>query len=169
MSSVTAVAALAARGVIGVGRNIPWDIPGEQAQFRELTLGGTLIMGRSTFDSIGRALPGRRTIVVSHDNHWLDHMAREHLANDTVIHASAPRIALRRAEQFRKPIFVVGGAQIYEALLPDCDRMVLTHVERDVEGDVFFPEIDPNAWLLESLREEATDVDSWKVATYVRA
>lgn len=123
-----AVAAMAANRVIGAHGKIPWHLPEDLRWFKELTMGGTLLMGRVTFESIGRPLPGRDTIVLSR---------REGLVIPGV------RV-IRDLGALRDPgingeIFVVGGAEIYSAALPYCRDLYLTEVLREVEGDRKFP------------------------------
>ena len=134
---VVLVAAVAENGVIGNGPDIPWRIPGEQAEFKELTLGHTLLMGRTTFDSIGRPLPGRTTIVLTRDPAW---------HHDGVLVAHDLEQALALADDLPGDLMVVGGAQVYAAALPHADEQVLTQVPLRPEGDVFYPAFDRAAW-----------------------
>lgn len=134
---VVLVAAVAANGVIGNGPDIPWRIPGEQAEFKELTLGHTLLMGRTTFDSIGRPLPGRTTIVLTRDPAW-------HHAGVLVAHDLEQALAL--ADGLPGDLMVVGGAQVYAAALPHADEQVLTEVPLRPEGDVHYPVFDRGEW-----------------------
>ena len=121
---VTAVVAMTPRGVIGRDGDMPWRLSSDLRRFKRLTMGGVLIMGRRTYDSIGRPLPGRRTIVITRNPDW---------SADGVERASDPADALRKAGN--GPIFVVGGAEIYRQMLPDCSQLLLTRVFSDVEGD----------------------------------
>jgi len=123
-----AVAAMASNRVIGAAGRIPWHLPEDLRWFKELTMGGTLLMGRVTYDSIGRALPGRRTIVLSRQ----DGLA---IAGVQVIRDLS---GLRDAE-IQGEIFVVGGAEIYRVALPYCRDLYLTEVAGDVEGDRRMP------------------------------
>jgi dihydrofolate reductase len=134
---VVLVAAVAENGVIGNGPDIPWRLPGEQAEFKELTLGHTLLMGRTTFDSIGRPLPGRTTIVLTRDPGW---------HHDGVLVAHDLEGALALAEDLPGEVMVVGGAQVYAAALPVADEQVLTEVPLSPEGDVLYPAFDRDAW-----------------------
>lgn len=140
---ITAVAAMAENRVIGNGPDIPWTIPGEQRRFKELTMGGVLVMGRATFDSIGRPLPGRLTIVVTRDRTW---------SHDGVEVAHDIDDALDRALASGRPVFVAGGGEIYAQALPRTDVIELTLVHQRPQGDVFFPELGSD-WR-ESSRED---------------
>ncbi len=135
---VVLVAAVAENGVIGNGPDIPWKIPGEQAGFKELTTGHTLVMGRTTFESIGRPLPGRTTVVVTRDPSW---------SFDGVHVAHSIEEALAVAADLPGDTMVAGGAQIYAATMPYATDQVLTRVKLSPEGDVFYPPYDDEDWV----------------------
>lgn len=156
--SVTIVVAIGQNGVIGRDGDLPWPPTGDLAQFKALTMGHPMIMGRTTYESIGRPLPGRTSIVLSRDPAW---------AAEGVEAAVDLPAALTRAAELDDEVFLIGGAQVYAAALEagSVDRMVVTHVQLSPEGDAFFPEIDDETW-----RETARDsYDSYDIATYVRA
>lgn len=123
-ADLTAVVAMTPSGVIGKEGDIPWRLSADLRRFKKLTMGGVLIMGRRTFDSIGRPLPGRRTIVVTRNTQW---------SADGVNVVCSPEAALRSLGD--QPGFVVGGAEIYRLLLPHCQRLYLTRVWSSIEGD----------------------------------
>ncbi len=123
-NSVTAVVAMTPTGVIGLDGDMPWRLSSDLRRFKRLTMGGVLIMGRRTYDSIGRPLPGRRTIVVTRNQNW---------SSEGVDSALSPEKALEIAGQER--CFVVGGAEIYRQMLPYCHELWLTRVWSTVEGD----------------------------------
>jgi len=137
--TVTLVAAVAANGVIGVEGGLPWRLPEDLAHFKQLTMGHPMIMGRATFDSIGRALPGRTTIVVTRNPDW---------AADGVETAPSLKSAVERAQELDDDIFVVGGGQIYaQALEADLvDLLCITRVAASPDGDVRFPALDWELW-----------------------
>jgi len=137
------VAAVADNGVIGNGPDIPWSIPGEQAEFKALTLGHTLVMGRTTFEAIGRPLPGRTTIVLTRDPSW---------AYDGVLVAPSFEDALALAAGLPGDVMVAGGGQVYAAALPHADEQVLTRVHLSPDGDVRYPPYDEADWV-ETARE----------------
>lgn len=146
---VVLVAAVAQNGVIGDGPDIPWRIPGEQATFKQLTLGHVLLMGRTTYESIGRPLPGRTTVVLTRDPAW---------SAEGVLVARDLDAALALADGVGGPeveVMVAGGAQVYVAALPVADAQVLTEVRQSPAGDVRYPDFDRAAWYEQ--RREAFD------------
>ena len=143
---VVLVAAVADNGVIGNGPDIPWRVPGEQAEFKELTLGNVLLMGRTTYESIGRPLPGRTTIVLTRDPAW---------SAEGVLVAGSLDEALALAADLDGDVMVAGGAQVYAAAMPVADAQVLSRVHLEPEGDVLYPPVDPAQW--RESRREARD------------
>lgn len=140
---VTLVAAVADNGVIGRDGDIPWRIPADFAHFKALTLGHVLVMGRATYDSIGRPLPGRTTIVLTRDPQW---------RADGVLVAGSLDDALRLAADLPGEVFVAGGAGVYAAALDRAHAQVLTEVHLTPEGDTHYPEFDRAQWV-ETRRE----------------
>ena len=128
---VAIVVARSRNNVIGNGSEIPWLVKGEQKLFKEITLGGTLIMGRKTYESIGRPLPGRETIIVTRNPGYA--VAGCHTA-------SSLEDALKLAESLSRPVYVVGGGQIYREALPLVDAVHISTIDTDVEGDITFPD-----------------------------
>lgn len=135
---VLLVAAVARNGVIGHGPDIPWKVPGEQKAFKELTMGHILVMGRTTYESIGRPLPGRTTIVLTRDPEW---------SADGVLVARSLDEAYALAATREGEIVVVGGASVYAAALPTAAEQVLSEIPLEPEGDVFYPDFDRDAWV----------------------
>ncbi len=132
------IAAVARNGVIGRGGDLPWRIPADLRFFKATTMGKPMIMGRRTFESIGKALPGRTSIVVTRQ---ADFAAEDvEVAGDL---AQALKIA---ADLGAEEAMVIGGGEIYAAALPRADRIYLTEVHIDAEGDVHFPPLDPAQW-----------------------
>lgn len=155
-ATVTLVAAVASNGVIGAGGGIPWRVPGEQVTFKRLTMGHVLVMGRRTYESIGRPLPGRTTIVVTRDPQWS--------APDGVLVCADVQEALRKAATIDAEVYVAGGAQVYGEALPHADRIVLTRVDAAPVGDTYFPDLDWEQW-----REVSREPhDGFTVMTYER-
>ncbi|WP_028645164.1 dihydrofolate reductase [Nocardioides sp. URHA0020] len=140
---IALVAAVARNGVIGNGPDIPWRIPGEQAEFKRLTMGHVLLMGRTTYESIGRPLPGRTTIVLTRDPGW---------SAEGVLVAGSLDDALALAATLPGDVMVVGGAQVYAAALPVATEQVISEVPLSPEGDVHYPAYDASDWL-EASRE----------------
>lgn len=124
LSGPTALVAISKDGVIGDKGDLPWRLSSDLRRFKKITMGGVLIMGRKTYDSIGRPLPGRTTIVLTRDPNW---------RCDGVITASSPEEAIKIAAN--RESFVVGGAEIYRLLLPLCDRVFVTQVLASIDGD----------------------------------
>jgi dihydrofolate reductase len=129
------VAAVARNGVIGAANALPWRLPEDLRHFRALTTGHAIVMGRRTFESIGRALPGRQNIVVT--SRALD-------APDV---ATARSLAEALAQvRMPPPVFCIGGGELYRAALPLADRLHLTEIDRDFDGDTRFPAFDRAQW-----------------------
>jgi len=126
------IAAMAKNRVIGRGNTIPWHIPGEQQRFKGMTMGYTLIMGRKTFESIGRPLSGRKTVIISRNREY-------QAAGCVVVPSLAAAIALCPETE---TVFIAGGGEIYQQALDLADSIYLTVLDREVEGDILFPEFD---------------------------
>jgi len=139
MKRVLLVAAVARNGVIGNGPDIPWSIPGEQAEFKQLTLGHTLVMGRTTYESIGRPLPGRTTVVLTRDRDWSP-------GHPDVLVARSLVDAFGRAATRDGEIIVAGGAQVYAEAMPLASEQVISEIPLEPDGDAFYPAIDPRVW-----------------------
>jgi dihydrofolate reductase len=139
---VSIIVAVAENGVIGRDGKLPWHLSDDLRRFRELTMGHTIVMGRRTWESIGRALPGRRTIVVSRQpGYRID-------ADGAAVAASLDE-ALRMVEAAGDDdVFVVGGAGLYREAIPRADRLYVTRVLAKVDGDTSFPPYDPSGWRL---------------------
>jgi dihydrofolate reductase len=155
--TVTLVVAMSRGGVIGADGGIPWHLPADLQHFKRLTLGHPMVMGRATFDSIGRALPGRTTIVVTRQPDW---------TADGVLVAGGVREAIDLGRGLDDEVFLVGGAQVYAQALEAglVDRLVVSRVDVDVEGDTHFPDVDWAAW-----PEVARDPhDGFVVTTHTR-
>lgn len=152
---ISIIAAVATNGVIGRQGRLPWHLSGDLKRFKQLTMGHTMIMGRRTFESIGRALPGRRTIVVTRQS---DYSVPEGVQIATSLD-EALRIAAATGES---DAFVVGGAELYREALPHTDRLFFTEVAADVEGDTYFPvnfdTFEWDSWVC--LETEAHEADS---------
>lgn len=141
MTETWIIAAISENNVIGNKGALPWRIPGDLARFKALTMGHTLVMGRKTFESIDRPLPGRKTVVLTR---------RAGFDVPGVLVAHDPQAALALAGD--STAFIAGGADIYAAFLPLATKLLLTRVHDVFEGDTFFPRYDPSEWLL--VREE---------------
>jgi dihydrofolate reductase len=159
--TVTLVAAVARNGVIGRNGQLPWHLPGEQALFKKTTMGHVLVMGRRTYESIGRPLPGRTTVVVTTDPDWKPAAG---LSEQLRVTSSVPA-ALRLAAEIDEHVYVVGGAQLYAACLPHVDELLITEVDAEPVGDTVFPPLDWDEWV-----EVGRDThDGWAVVRFTRA
>ncbi|MGZ5200499.1 MAG: dihydrofolate reductase [Telluria sp.] len=141
MAQITLVVAMDAQRGIGVDNKLPWHLPEDLAHFKRVTLGNPIIMGRKTFDSIGRPLPKRRNIVVTRNGAW------QHEGVDVAL-SLQDAIALVGGE----PASIIGGAQIFTESMALADRMIVTEIDHVFRCDTFFPAIDPAQWV-ETARE----------------
>ncbi len=151
--TITLVAAVAENGVIGRDGGIPWHLPADFAHFKAVTLGHTLVMGRATYDSIGRPLPGRSTVVITRDPTWT---AGEYADRVHVAHGFDEALAI--ADSLDAGIVIAGGAQVYELAMPLATHQILTQVHQSPEGDTHYPSYDRGAWV-ETRREPGDDFD----------
>ncbi len=160
---VSIIVAVGENNEIGKQGELIWRIPEDLRHFRKITMGGVLVMGRKTFESIGRPLPGRINVILtqnknfSHKGIWIFH---------------DPVEAIEKSFCFDKPVFIIGGEQIFKKLLPFANRIYLTKIyQSDPEADAFFFEIDSNNWELENESElyhdEVNNVD-YKFLNYIR-
>lgn len=141
--------AVAANGVIGRDGALPWRLPEDLRRFKAATLGKPVVMGRRTFESIGRALPGRHNIVLSR---------RDYRPADPAVTVVADLDAALRAAGDVPEVMVIGGAEVYALALPLATRVLLTRVEAALEGDTYFPPLDPRQWrVLASERHPADE------------
>ena len=146
---VSIIVAAAANGTIGRDGDLPWRLPADLRFFKRVTMGHHLVMGRRTWASIGRPLPGRTMVVLTRDPGL-------EIPGVTVVHALSDALELARAAGDPEA-FVIGGAEVFARALPLADRLYLTRVYADVEGDVRFPELDERAWVEVAREEHAAD------------
>ncbi len=130
------IAAMDRNRLIGVENRLPWRLPADLAHFKRVTMGKPVIMGRHTFESLGRPLPGRLNIVVSRDPGFT-------AGGCTVVHSLEEALAVASRHE---EIMVIGGASFYAQTLPRARRLYLTLIEGEFEGDTFFPVLDPRDW-----------------------
>lgn len=135
---LTLIAAVARNGVIGVDNTLPWRLPEDLKRFKALTLGHPIVMGRKTWESLGRPLPGRSNIVISRDPQYVASGA----ATATTLQQALSIAALENAQE----VFVIGGAEVYRLALPLAQRLQLTEIGQDYAGDAHFPEFDRTLW-----------------------
>jgi len=132
---------------------MPWKLGSDLRRFKSMTMGGALVMGRKTYDSIGKPLPGRETIVLSRSANKTDQVDHLHWANSV-------ETVFKLANGFKKPIFIVGGAEIYKIFIPFCEEIWLTRVWSNVEGDTRIELPSAEFSVFEQSRHPQTDRDS---------
>lgn len=153
--------AMASNRTIGLNNTLPWRIPEDLKHFKKLTMGHHMIMGRKTFESIGKPLPGRTTIVVTRDR-------KLKIEGCIMVHSMEEAIAACANDE---EVFVVGGADIYAQALGLADTLYITEIQQDVTGDVWFPEFDRSEWQevsREIHRQETPQPLEYHFATYRR-
>ena len=158
---ITIVLARAINGVIGRDGGLPWHIPGDLKRFKALTMGSAMIMGRKTFDSLPGILPGRRHIVMTRDPDW-------NVEGTEVVHDVDGAIAAAGDT----PISVIGGAAIFDLFEPIADKIELTEVIAEIEGDVSMPDLRSSERWREVASEDhmpTADTPAWRTVTLVRA
>jgi dihydrofolate reductase len=153
------IVAVANNGVIGVNNTLPWHLPEDLKRFRALTMGHHIIMGRKTYESLGRLLPGRTTVIVTRNlNYQVDGAVVVHSLND----------AMRFCKQDEE-LFLIGGAQLYQDGLPHVQKLYMTRVDIEVDGDAFLPEIDWRVWTLVEKKDHLSASGlSYSDLTYLR-
>ena len=133
---ISLIVAASANNVIGKDGGLPWHIPEDLKRFKAITMGKPIVMGRLTHESIGRALPGRQNIVIT---------TRKGYAADGCNVVACPADALRAAGDADE-VMIIGGGEIYRQFLRRADRIYLTRIDADIDGDVFFPTLEPDEW-----------------------
>ncbi len=147
-ATLTLIVATDRQNGIGIRNTLPWRLPEDLAFFKRATTGHSIIMGRKTFDSIGRPLPNRRNIVVTRNPDW------SHAGVDVVRSLQQAAALVGDGEAF-----IIGGAQIYAEALPLAARLIVTEIAADFECDAFFPKLDPSEWI-ETSREPHHSADN---------
>ena len=136
MTILSMIVATADNNIIGKDNDMPWHLPADLAYFKKVTLGKPIIMGRKTFESIGRPLPGRRNIVISRDESY------QAAGIDTVTSVEQALALVNDVEE----IMVIGGGAIYRHCLPAATRLYVTHIKADIDGDTHFPNYEDGSW-----------------------
>lgn len=147
MTILSMVVATANNRIIGKDNDMPWHLPADLAYFKKTTLGKPVIMGRKTFESIGRPLPGRHNVVISRDSNYQAEGA------DTVTTVDAALALVKEVDE----VMVIGGGAIYEHCLPVATRLYITHIEGEIDGDTQFPFYDVNVWKKVSSEKRLAD------------
>ena len=158
MPQLVAIAAMAGNRVIGKDGGLPWDLPCDLQFFKQTTMGHPVLMGRHTYESIeaklGKALPGRRNIVLSHT-----------MAAKPGVEVIRDLSELEDLPDLTAPVYLIGGAQLYAQLLTQCDELLLTYIETPYEGDVFFPAFEGDF----ALKEVLLHADDYEIRRYKRS
>ena len=160
-SRLSIIAAMARNRVIGAANKIPWRLPGELQMFKAITMGHHIVMGRNTWESIGRLLPGRTTVIVSRQ--------RDYRIPGAISAASLEEAIAACGND--DEIFVIGGAQLYAAALPQANRIYLTTVDAEVAGDTLMPQFDIAQWRALSSQAFSADAKNpynYKLTVYER-
>jgi dihydrofolate reductase len=159
MTHLSIIVAIANNGVIGINNSLPWHLPEDLKRFKALTTGHHIIMGRKTYESLGRLLPGRITVIVTRNKNYK-------LEGALIAHSLESAVEMCKNDD---EVFVIGGAELYQDSLKIADRLYITEVDLTVNGDAFFPEFDLDLWR-ETSREVNTSAQglSFGYITYTR-
>jgi len=158
---ISIIVAASTNNVIGVGGDLPWKLSDDLRRFKRLTMGKPIVMGRRTWESIGRPLPGRQNIVLTRRTGY------DAAGCDVVASPAEALDAAGGADE----IMIIGGSQIYALFLPKASRLYMTRVEAEIDGDADFPEIDEREWrLVDSEAHQANDINqfAFEFRTYER-
>jgi dihydrofolate reductase len=157
---ISIIVAMAKNRVIGADNKLPWHLSADLKRFKALTMGHHIIMGRKTFESIGKPLPGRTTLVISRDTGYQAPGAK-------VVHSLPAALSASAGDS---EVFIVGGEQIYHESLPVADRIYLTEIDKEFDGDSFFPSLTSDAWraLGRETHEDSAAGLSYSFVTYDR-
>lgn len=153
LADISIVVATDNHSGIGIRNTLPWHLPEDLAHFKRTTSGHPIIMGRKTFDSIGRPLPNRRNIVVTRNANW------QH-DNVEAVSSLEQAIALVGAQ----PAFIIGGAQVYQEALPLAKRIIITQIDYSFDCDAHFPAIDPSIWKEVARERHHSETNGWDYA-----
>lgn len=151
---ITIIAAMTKNRVIGRNNRLPWNLPDDLKNFKKFTSGHTVVMGHNTYLSIGKPLPDRNNVVIS----------TSLPPAPGLVPSKNFEEALKKAVSFNKEVFLIGGASVYSQGLPFADRMFLSFVKKDYDGDVFFPEFDKSEWNI----GEKTDFPNFELVVFTR-
>lgn len=159
VSYLSIIVAVAKNGVIGLNNDLPWHLPEDLKRFKALTMGHHIIMGRKTYESLDRLLPGRTTVIVTRNK-------RYHVEGALIAHSLEDAVVLCGQDE---EVFLIGGAELYQQGMKLASKLYITQLLAEFEGDAFFPEVDLNHWL-ELTREEHSSSTglTFSYITYLR-
>ena len=146
---ISFIAAVSENNVIGKNNQLPWHLPSDMKYFKNKTWAMPVIMGRKSFEALGKPLDGRTNIVITRQDDWK--------ASGAVVVHSIDQAIVEATKLDAKEIFIIGGAEIFAAALPSADRIYLTRIHQNFDGDAFFPELDITEWKLVSNKDQAAD------------
>jgi dihydrofolate reductase len=151
---ISCIVAVAKNNVIGKNNNIPWYLPADLKYFKNTTLNHHVIMGRNCYESIGKPLPKRTNIIITKDAYFI--------SSNCLVARSIPEALHMAHDNGEEEVFIIGGGQIYEQTVDLWDKLYITEVDLNVDGDVFFPNIDLNTWkLLYDEHHTKDDKNNW--------
>lgn len=156
---ISVIVAMASNRVIGLNNQMPWHLSADLKKFKKITMGLPILMGRKTYESIGRPLPGRTTIIISRNLSYQQAGCR--VFNDI-------ESALKNACQNAEEVFVIGGATLYEAVLPIADTLYVTEIKKEFVGDTVFPALDMDYWTEVEREDIHNDPDATFGYSFVR-
>lgn len=134
---ITLVVAMGLNHEIGVDNKLPWHLPKDLKHFKEITSGHPIIMGRKTYESIGKPLPNRTNIVISRKKDWFE---------EGILIVGSIKEAIKFGQKIDEDIFIIGGGNIFEQTMDIADKLEVTEIKTNIEADTFFPKIDPKIW-----------------------
>jgi dihydrofolate reductase len=155
------IVAMAENRTIGLNKEMPWHLSADLKKFKKITMGHPIIMGRKTFESIGKPLPGRKNIIISRNSNYLQEGCEVFNSLDSALESCSKE----------EEIFVIGGATLYESILEKSDRLYITEIKKSFAGDTWFPEFDQNQWSEYQREDIDNDVSvdfSYSFVTYDR-
>jgi dihydrofolate reductase len=144
--SISYIVAMDIQQAIGLGNSLPWRLPADLAYFKKTTMDHAVLMGRKTYESIGKPLPNRTNVVLTQNKHY-------EAEGCLIVHSVEEAV-----EQFKnEEIFVIGGAEVFQLFMPSVDRLYITLIEHEFEADTYFPEFDIDDWVLVSSEDGVKD------------
>lgn len=146
---ISFIVAASTNNVIGKNNQLPWSLPNDMKFFKNITWAMPVLMGRKSFESLGKPLPGRLNVVITRQNNWKPEGA-------TVVHSVEDAIKVATAADYNEA-FIIGGGEIFKEAMPVADKIYLTRVDVNLEGDAFFPVMNPKEWLMVSEQSFPTD------------
>lgn len=149
---ISMICAIARNNVIGANNSLIWHIPSDLKRFKKITSGHTIIMGRKTFEALPGVLPKRKHIIITRDKNYK-------VDNENVEIFHSVDDVLKQFKNSSEEVFIIGGGQIYKQFLPYADKLYLTILEKEFEGDTYFPEVNKDEWITEEKSEVITEND----------